>query len=234
MSNQPPAETTRQVQDIKKEVAAMRRSYGVEGITDLGDDPLVAFTSWLQEAASNQFIVEANAMVLSTLGSAADGSDAITTRTVLLKDISEGGFTFFTNYNSRKSQAIELNSQVTLLFPWYAMERQVSISGFASKIEREESERYFASRPWSSQIGAWASAQSSPLASREELEQRYAGAAEKWPEGSVVPCPPHWGGFRVLPISIEFWQGRYSRLHDRIRYERANTQSHWEINRYYP
>ncbi|MEY4735605.1 MAG: hypothetical protein RL428_940 [Actinomycetota bacterium] len=234
MSNQPPAETTRQVQDIKKEVAAMRRSYGVEGITDLGDDPLVAFTSWLQEAASNQFIVEANAMVLSTLGSAADGSDAITTRTVLLKDISEGGFTFFTNYNSRKSQAIELNSQVTLLFPWYAMERQVSISGFASKIEREESERYFASRPWSSQIGAWASAQSSPLASREELEQRYAGAAEKWPEGSVVPCPPHWGGFRVLPISIEFWQGRYSRLHDRIRYERANTDSHWEINRYYP
>jgi pyridoxamine 5'-phosphate oxidase len=234
MSNQPPAETTRQVQDIKKEVAAMRRSYGVEGITDLGDDPLVAFTSWLQEAASNQFIVEANAMVLSTLGSAADGSDAITTRTVLLKDISEGGFTFFTNYNSRKSLAIELNSQVTLLFPWYAMERQVSISGFASKIEREESERYFASRPWSSQIGAWASAQSSPLASREELEQRYAGAAEKWPEGSVVPCPPHWGGFRVLPISIEFWQGRYSRLHDRIRYERANTDSHWEINRYYP
>ncbi len=234
MSNQPPAETTRQDLDIKKAVSAMRRSYGVEGITDLGANPLDAFTTWLHEAAANQFIVEANAMVLSTLGSAPDGSDAITTRTVLLKDISEGGFTFFTNYNSRKSQAIALNSQVTLLFPWYAMERQVSISGFASKIEREESEKYFASRPWSSQIGAWASAQSSPLASREELEQRYAGAAEKWPEGSVVPCPPHWGGFRVLPISIEFWQGRYSRLHDRIRYERENTQSHWEINRYYP
>ena len=234
MSNQPPAETTRQDQEIKEALAAMRRSYGVEGITDLGGDPLEAFTTWLHEAAANQFIVEANAMVLSTLGSAPDGSDAITTRTVLLKDISEGGFTFFTNYNSRKSQAIALNSQVTLLFPWYAMERQVSISGYASQIDRAESEKYFSSRPWSSQIGAWASAQSSPLASREELEQRYAGAAEKWPEGSVVPCPPHWGGFRVLPISIEFWQGRYSRLHDRIRYERENTQSHWEINRYYP
>ena len=228
MSNERPNETTRQ------EISAMRRSYGVEGITDLGNDPLAAFTTWLHEAAANQFVIEANAMVLSTLGSAADGSDEITTRTVLLKDVSEGGFTFFTNYNSRKSQAIELNSQVTLLFPWYVMERQVSISGFASQIDRTESENYFASRPWSSQIGAWASAQSSPLSSREELEQRYAGAAEKWPEGTVVPCPPHWGGFRVLPISIEFWQGRYSRLHDRIRYERENTDSHWEIHRYYP
>ena len=97
-----------------------------------------------------------------------------------------------------------------------------------------QSEKYFATRPWSSQIGAWASAQSSPLSSRDELEQRYEGAAAKWPEGQEVPCPPHWGGFRVLPISIEFWQGRYSRLHDRIRYERENTDSHWEINRYYP
>ena len=228
MSAQRPEPTTRQ------QISAMRRSYGEVGITDLGADPFAAFTTWLHEAADNSFIVEANAMVLSTLGAASDGSDAISTRTVLLKDISEGGFTFFTNYNSRKGQAIALNSQVTLLFPWYAMERQVSISGFASQIERKESEKYFASRPWSSQIGAWASAQSSPLSSREELEQRYEGAAAKWPEGTDVPCPPHWGGFRVLPISIEFWQGRYSRLHDRIRYERDNTDSHWEINRYYP
>ena len=218
----------------RKEISQMRRSYGEVGITDLGDDPIAAFTSWLHEAADNSFIVEANAMVLSTLGTARDGSDAISTRTVLLKDISEGGFTFFTNYNSRKGQAIELNSQVTLLFPWYAMERQVIISGFAEKVSREESEKYFATRPWSSQIGAWASAQSSPLSSREELEQRYAGASEKWPEGTVVPCPPHWGGFRVLPISIEFWQGRYSRLHDRLRYERDDIDSNWAVNRYYP
>jgi pyridoxamine 5'-phosphate oxidase len=228
MSIESPDETTRQ------QISAMRRSYGVEGITDLGTDPIAAFTAWLREAAANQFIVEANAMVLSTLGAAADGSDLLTSRTVLLKDISDGGFTFFTNYNSRKGKAIELQSQVALLFPWYAMERQVAITGFASQIERSESENYFASRPWSSQIGAWASAQSSPLSSREELEQRYEGAAAKWPEGTTVPCPPHWGGFRVLPISIEFWQGRYSRLHDRIRYERENTDSHWEINRYYP
>jgi pyridoxamine 5'-phosphate oxidase len=228
MSTKSPDETTRQA------ISAMRRSYGVEGITDLGSDPIAAFTTWLQEAAANDYIVEANAMVLSTLGSARDGSDAISTRTVLLKDISEGGFTFFTNYNSQKSQAIDLHEQVTLLFPWYAMERQVIISGMASKIDRDESEKYFATRPWSSQIGAWASAQSSPLSSREELEQRYEGAAQKWPEGSEVPCPPHWGGFRVLPISIEFWQGRYSRLHDRLRYERPDTASNWAVNRYYP
>jgi pyridoxamine 5'-phosphate oxidase len=234
MSVPGPDETTRQAQDIRKDVSAMRRSYGEVGITDLGSNPFDAFTTWLHEAANNQFIVEANAMVLSTLGSAADGSDAITTRTVLLKDISEGGFTFYTNYNSRKAQAIELHSQVTLLFPWYAMERQVTISGLASKIDREESEQYFASRPWSSKIGAWASAQSSPLASREELEQRYAGAATKWPEGSDVPCPPHWGGFRVIPLSIEFWQGRYSRLHDRLRYERPDINADWACARYYP
>ena len=215
-------------------IRAMRRSYGEVGIETLPDDPFVAFQQWLSEAAANEFIVEANAMVLSTLGVDAQGADAITTRTVLLKDVSQGGFTFFTNYSSRKAQALEINDQVTLLFPWYAMERQVSISGFTEKIERSESEDYFATRPWGSQIGAWASAQSAPLASREELQQRYDGAAEKWPEGTTVPCPPYWGGYRVTPISIEFWQGRYSRLHDRLRYERANTSSDWEVGRYYP
>jgi pyridoxamine 5'-phosphate oxidase len=215
-------------------IRAMRRSYGEVGIETLPNDPFVAFHQWLSEAAANEFIVEANAMVLSTLGVDAKGGDAITTRTVLLKDVSQGGFTFFTNYSSRKAQALEINDQVTLLFPWYAMERQVSISGFTEKIERSESEDYFATRPWGSQIGAWASAQSAPLASREELQQRYDGAAEKWPEGTTVPCPPHWGGYRVTPISIEFWQGRYSRLHDRLRYERANTSSDWEVGRYYP
>ena len=214
----------------RQAIRAMRRSYGEVGLESLPDDPFAAFAGWLNEAAKNDFIVEANAMVLSTLGA----NEHISTRTVLLKDISAGGFTFFTNYSSRKARDIELNSQVTLLFPWYAMERQVSISGFVEKIDESESSEYFATRPWSSQIGAWASAQSAPLASREELEQRFAGAAEKWPEGSVVPRPPHWGGYRITPISIEFWQGRYSRLHDRLRYERANTNDKWEITRYYP
>ena len=211
-------------------IRAMRRSYGEVGLENLPADPFAAFTNWLKEAAENSFIVEPNAMVLSTLGD----KEHISTRTVLLKDISEGGFTFFTNYSSRKAQAIELNSQVTLLFPWFAMERQVSISGFATKISEVESTEYFLTRPWASQIGAWASAQSAPLASREELEQRFVGASEKWPEGSSVPKPPHWGGYRVTPISIEFWQGRYSRLHDRLRYERANSNAEWEITRYYP
>ncbi len=215
---------------MRAEIAAMRRSYGEEGLVNMPEDPFVIFDEWIAAAAANEIIVEANAMILST----ADGSGEITTRTVLLKDISQGGFTFFTNYSSRKAQAIAMNSQVTLLFPWYAMERQVIISGQADKISREESENYFATRPWSSQIGAWASAQSEPLSSREELEMRLKGASEKWPEGSAVPTPPHWGGFRVIPDSIEFWQGRYSRLHDRIRYHRADAKSDWDMQRYFP
>lgn len=214
----------------RDEIRAMRLSYSQAGIGDLGGDPFVAFADWLRQAHENPIIVEANAMVLSTVGPDLE----ITTRTVLLKDISQGGFTFFTNYSSRKAHSIDMNPQVALLFPWYAMERQVSISGLAQKVSVEESQDYFATRPWSSQIGAWASHQSAPLASREELEQRFQGAAEKWPEGSVVPSPPHWGGYRITPIAIEFWQGRYSRLHDRLRYERASDGADWVIGRYYP
>jgi pyridoxamine 5'-phosphate oxidase len=211
-------------------IRSMRRSYGDAGLENLPGDPLAAFSSWLAEAAANEYIVEANAMVLSTLGA----GEEISTRTVLLKDISEGGFTFFTNYQSRKAHAIEMHDRVSVLFPWYAMERQVSITGVISKIADIESEEYFASRPWSSQIGAWASAQSQPLESRAELESRFAGASAKWPEGTTVPRPPHWGGYRIAPLSIEFWQGRYSRLHDRLRYERQTTDSEFVLTRYYP
>jgi len=214
----------------REEIRAMRRSYGEAGLSSLDADPFVAFADWLAQAHENPMIVEANAMVLSTIGA----DQSISTRTVLLKDLSEGGFTFFTNYSSRKAHAMENNEHVSLLFPWYAMERQVAITGISAKVSQKESEEYFATRPWGSQIGAWASHQSSPLASREELEQRYEGAAKKWPEGTTVPCPAHWGGFRVTPLTIEFWQGRYSRLHDRLRYERTNTDSDWELNRYYP
>ena len=214
----------------RDEIRAMRRSYSDAGLETLPSNPFEAFALWLKDAHENPVIVEANAMVLSTV----TADSQINTRTVLLKDISDGGFTFFTNYQSRKAHGIELNPNVSLLFPWYAMERQVSISGIAEKVSAQESDDYFATRPWGSQIGAWASAQSSHLASREELEQRFAGAAEKWPEGSTVPRPAHWGGYRVTPLDIEFWQGRYSRLHDRLRYERTATTGDWELSRYYP
>ena len=214
----------------REEIRAMRRSYGDAGLETLPDDPFEAFAMWLRQAHENTVIVEANAMVLSTLSS----DSHIETRTVLLKDISDGGFTFFTNYESRKAHAINLNPNVSLLFPWYAMERQIAISGVAEKVSEKESDDYFATRPWGSQIGAWASHQSSPLATRGELEQRFEGASQKWPEGTAVPRPTFWGGYRVMPLNIEFWQGRYSRLHDRLRYERANTAADWELSRYYP
>jgi pyridoxamine 5'-phosphate oxidase len=214
----------------RDQIRAMRRSYSDVGMETLPADPFEAFSIWLKQAHENTVIVEANAMVLSTV----HPDNQISTRTVLLKDISQGGFTFFSNYDSRKAHAMNVNENVSLLFPWYPIERQVSVSGIVEKVSALESDDYFAARPWGSQIGAWASHQSSPLSSRAELEQRYEGAATKWPEGSVVPRPEYWGGYRVVPLNIEFWQGRYSRLHDRLRYERTSTNSDWELTRYYP
>lgn len=210
----------------REAISAMRRTYGEVGLDQIPTDPFDLFHAWLKDAAENPFIVEANAMVVSTVDGVQPSS-----RTVLLKDVTDK-FSFFTNYNSRKAREIAGNSHISLLFPWYAMERQVIVIGTAQKVSAEISDAYFQSRPWAHQIGAWASEQSSELQSREELDLRYQEFAQRYPEGSPVPTPDHWGGFEVVPTSIEFWQGRYSRLHDRVRYERQSTV--WNAKRLNP
>lgn len=212
----------------REQIAAMRRSYGEEGIASLPEEPMVALREWLAAAATNPLIVEPNAMVVSTVS-----GDQPSSRTVLLKGI-DHGLTFFTNYQSRKANEIAGNNNVSLLFPWYPMERQVIVLGRAERVSDAESDEYFASRPWGSQIGAWASDQSRPLERREELQERWDQYAKRYPEGTTVPRPDHWGGFRVIPLSIEFWQGRYSRLHDRVRFVRDHDADSWRSGRIFP
>ena len=214
----------------REDIAAMRRQYGEHGLVEgeLPKNPIELFNTWLTQAAENEIVVEANAMVLST-----EVDDQPTSRTVLLKDLTEAGFTFFSNYESRKGKQISENKNVSLLFPWYPMERQVIVIGSATKIAREDSEKYFTTRPRSSQIGAWASEQSTELSSRQELENKFKELENKFAKEEVIPTPPYWGGYIVYPISIEFWQGRYSRLHDRIRYVREKNNN-WQLKRLNP
>ena len=214
----------------REDIAAMRRQYGEHGLIEgeLPLNPIELFNTWLTQAAENEIVVEANAMVLST-----EVDDQPTSRTVLLKDLTNAGFTFFSNYESRKGKQISENKNVSLLFPWYPMERQVIVIGSATRIARGDSEKYFATRPRPSQIGAWASEQSTELSSRQELENKFKELETKFANEKVIPTPPHWGGYIVYPISIEFWQGRYSRLHDRIRYVREKNNN-WQLKRLNP
>lgn len=209
------------------DVAALRREYTREGLrrADLDADPVSQFRKWFGEAAAAE-LVEPNAMVLGTT----DGKRP-SSRTVLLKAYDERGFVFFTNYESRKAQEIASHPEVSLLFPWYPLERQVGILGRAERISAAESLAYFASRPHGSRLGAWVSQQSSVVNSRKFLEMKWDEMKRKFADGEI-PLPSFWGGIRVVPTEVEFWQGRENRLHDRFRYTRSGDA--WTIERLAP
>jgi pyridoxamine 5'-phosphate oxidase len=210
------------------DLAALRRDYESDGIDidRLPAEPLSLWQDWLRDAEAAA-VAEINAMIVSTVD--ADGTPS--SRTVLCKGATAAGFVFFTNYTSRKGQALSADGRISLLFPWHPLSRQVIVTGRAEQVSRAESEAYFATRPRGSQISAWASAQSSVVADREVLEQRVAELEREY-DGRDVPCPPYWGGFLVRPQTVEFWQGRRDRLHDRIRYRAQHNG--WQVERLSP
>lgn len=210
-------------------LADMRKDYGLAGLVekDLAKNPFRQFETWFAEAEAAK-IPEPNAMSLATVGR--DGRPSV--RTVLLKGADGRGFVFYTNYESRKGRDLADNARASLLFPWIAMERQIVVEGAVQRVSREEAEVYFHSRPRASQLGAWASPQSTVIAGRAVLEESFRVIEKKY-EGREVPLPPHWGGYRVVPETVEFWQGRRSRLHDRLRYRREPAGD-WVIERLAP
>ncbi|MFJ5038252.1 pyridoxamine 5'-phosphate oxidase [Streptomyces parvulus] len=217
--------------DVLFDLASMRKQYRAQGLaeSELAAGPVEQFARWFEQAATEGGLFEPNAMVVST----ADAEGRPSSRTVLLKHFDERGFVFYTNYDSRKGRELGSNPYVSLLFPWHPMARQVIVSGVARRTGRDETAAYFRSRPHGSRLGAWASAQSSVVAGREDLDAAYTELAERYPEGGQVPVPPHWGGFRVAPSEVEFWQGRENRLHDRLRYV-ARADGSWRVERLSP
>jgi pyridoxamine 5'-phosphate oxidase len=203
----------------------MRISYDKDQLieADLAGTPLAQFNKWLAEAVAvgPEALIEPNAMVIAVR----NADDVISTRSVLLKGIDARGLTFYTNYGSTKADAIAANSQVSVTFPWYPLHRQVNVVGTATKVSREESAAYFETRPHGSKLGAIVSAQSSVIDSREILEKRMAELEAQYPEGTSVPLPDVWGGYLIEVSTIEFWQGRRSRLHDRLRFVKNGSSS---------
>lgn len=213
------------------DISDLRRDYTQRGLDlpDLAPDPYDQFTLWFQQACEAE-LLEPNALVLSTVSPEGHPYQ----RTVLLKYFDRDGFVFFTNYGSRKAQHIEENPQVALLFPWYALERQLAITGTASKISAAESFKYFTSRPRGSQLGAWVSQQSQIISSRQLLEMQFEKMKQRF-LNQDIPLPDFWGGYRVKPASFEFWQGRPSRLHDRFLYTpAADLETGWQVARLSP
>ena len=211
-------------------IANLRRDYSLAGLgeNDLAADPMEQFQKWFHEAVTAE-ITEPNAMVLATVDAAGQPS----TRVVLLKAVDERGFSFFTNYESRKGRELDANPRASLTFPWIALERQVCVTGRVTKVSREESAAYFKLRPRASRLGAWASPKQSEVVSgRAVLEERMKQLEAQQP-GDDVPLPPFWGGYVLAPVEIEFWQGRPSRLHDRLRYQRQPDGS-WKVERLSP
>jgi pyridoxamine 5'-phosphate oxidase len=216
------------------DLAAMRQGYARAALDEgsVAADPLEQFSRWLQDAI-DAGLPEPNAMVVATATS--DGVPSA--RTVLLKGVDDRGFTFFTNTGSRKAAELAANPVAALVFPWHAMHRQVRVAGRISVVDQVEVADYFATRPRDSQLGAWASPQSQVIAGRAELDARLADVAARWPDGDEVPTPEFWGGYRLVPAELEFWAGREGRLHDRLRYLRADDgeiPTGWRIDRLAP
>ncbi|MBW4560710.1 MAG: pyridoxamine 5'-phosphate oxidase [Mojavia pulchra JT2-VF2] len=214
---------------MDKTIADLRKDYTLQDLseTEADPNPFIQFKKWFDQALVAQ-LPEPNAMTIAT--AMPEGKPSA--RMVLLKDFDERGFVFFTNYNSRKGQELAENPQASLVFWWAELERQVRISGRVEKVTDEESDKYFYSRPENSRLGAWASNQSEVIANREVLEQRLQELHGKF-ENQEIPRPSHWGGLRVIPTEIEFWQGRPNRLHDRLLYTRMDDGS-WQIERLSP